>query len=61
MHRRGGKIGELVNFFTKSPKLIPPNTRAHARIIVHNGVACVANAFSKLKFAYNNFRPIRQL
>jgi len=48
----------LANLFTKSPKLILPNTRASAthvivRIIVHDRVACSAHVFAKLKFANN--------
>ena len=50
----------LANLFTKSPKLIPPNTQARARIIVHNGVTCGAHVFAKLKFANNIFRTIHQ-
>ena len=44
----GFKFGKLVNFFTKSPKLVPPNTRT--RIIVRNGVVCGAHVFGKIKF-----------
>ena len=54
----------LVNcriFFTKSPKSIPPNMRAHMRIMVRNGVVCGAHVFAKLKFTNNIFRSIRQL
>ena len=51
----------LANLFTKSPKLIPPNMQARARIIVRNGVTCSVHIFAKLKFANNIFRTIHQL
>ena len=59
-YRIAGKFCGDLNwriFFTKSPKLIPPNTRARvrviARIIVRNGVACGTHVFAKLEFASN--------
>ena len=38
-------------FFTKLQKLIPPNTRAPACVIVRNRVMCGAHVFAKLIFA----------